>query len=153
MKKREQLQQIVEDLLYLFPMIKHKFIETHNQENPDVKLRHFPILSMLKRCGKVNMSEIAKHFYLSKPHLSMLVNEFIEEGLVQRIPSQDDRRIVYLELTKKGVQVLDERTSQLQETMRSRLTSLSEHDIETLADCAANMKKIISKIATEENKV
>lgn len=52
--------------------------------------------------GRPNMQEVAKHFKITAPSATFLVDELVRAGLIARKASSKDRRKVELVLTPKG---------------------------------------------------
>lgn len=56
---------------------------------------------------RITMGELAERLQL-RPHSAVgLVNRLVVEGYVARVPSADDRRQVFVELSERGEQVLE----------------------------------------------
>jgi len=56
-----------------------------------------------KRCM---MSYLAKTLYVKMPTVTGLIDRLVKLRLVKRIPSEEDRRRVYIELSEKGMDVI-----------------------------------------------
>ncbi len=56
---------------------------------------------------KPNFSQIAEKLSLTKPAVSAIIRKLSNMKLVEKIQSQDDKRIYYVELTEKGKSILD----------------------------------------------
>lgn len=65
---------------------------------------HGTILSvLLENDGRLQMKEIAKMTRRDKSTITSLVNRLEREGYVQKVKSEEDRRVTYLELTDRGM--------------------------------------------------
>ena len=51
---------------------------------------------------RLQMQELAGQVMMSNSGLTRLVDRIIEDGLVERCPCADDRRVIYISLTKTG---------------------------------------------------
>lgn len=56
----------------------------------------------------VRMSDISKHFNVSKPAATQSVERLEKKGLVYRTTSPDDRRVVLVKLTSEGEKYYEE---------------------------------------------
>ncbi len=56
--------------------------------------------------GRRSCSEIGRHLVAQVPDVTRLVDRLIEQGLVERERSPDDRRVVHVRITKKGLDLL-----------------------------------------------
>ncbi|WP_336644388.1 MarR family winged helix-turn-helix transcriptional regulator [Microbacterium sp. USHLN186] len=65
-------------------------------------------LGALRVHGRRTISGLAEHEHVTAPTMSATVNGLAELGLVVRVPDDDDRRRVYVELTAQGESVVIE---------------------------------------------
>jgi len=65
-------------------------------------------LGVLRAHGRRTISALAEHEHVTAPTMSTTINGLVELGLVVRIPDEDDRRRVYVELTEQGESVVTE---------------------------------------------
>ena len=52
--------------------------------------------------GRKKMKEIGEHFNIKLSTLTSIIDKIERQKLVKRVNSKEDRRVVYLEATKKG---------------------------------------------------
>jgi DNA-binding MarR family transcriptional regulator len=109
----------------------------------DLSIIQVRLLGIL-RDREPGMFELARHLELEKSSLSGLVNRAARRGLLERIPSPDDRRAANIRVTAKGrklSRVIEEEVSVeveklvavLSRSERDRLASVVSHVV-TLAD-------------------
>nr|WP_255343964.1 MarR family transcriptional regulator [Methanobacterium sp. SMA-27] len=55
---------------------------------------YFHILKVLKKKGPLPMSEIGRRVYISKSNMTSLIDKLVENGLAERIPDTNDRRVI-----------------------------------------------------------
>ena len=67
-------------------------------------LQHCTLLFLLMHENRLNMKTIAKHLSVTNPAITHFADQLESKGLVKRIPSNNDRRIILLEITDKGKQ-------------------------------------------------
>ena len=68
----------------------------------DITPEQLFILRYLKRNAEVSSSELSDLLCVGKSTISSIINRMVNKGYVERIPSQEDRRVVYLSLTEEG---------------------------------------------------
>lgn len=68
----------------------------------DITPEQLFIIRYLMRYKQVTSSELAETLCVGKSTISSICNRLVDKGLVARIPSREDRRVVYLELTEAG---------------------------------------------------
>jgi DNA-binding MarR family transcriptional regulator len=85
-------------------------LEKALQEEHSIGLSEFEILDRLvdANCGNYRMTDLARDIHLSQSALSRAVARLERDGLVERSMCVDDRRAVFVCLTKKGTQVYEQ---------------------------------------------
>jgi len=95
-------------------------------------------------------SELAESLHTSRPNITNLVNQLLKKGFVHQIKDHKDNRRKVLQLTARGVQVLDDI-----EPMRDKYTNqLFEHldpgDLEKMSEI---IESCLAKISSGEVKI
>lgn len=74
----------------------------------DLSLPQFNILRILRGANEPLSIKIVKQRMLEKsPNTTRLIDKLISKEMVDRSRSDDDRRVVHIEITKKGLKVLE----------------------------------------------
>ena len=63
-------------------------------------------LHFLRHHGNAGVSDLGEHLGVSNAASSQMVERLVEEGLLERVEDQEDRRMKKISLTDKGVAVL-----------------------------------------------
>ena len=82
---------------------------------------------------RTSAKEIKDYINLNASTVSGIIARLISKALVTRLEKADDKRVVYLTLTAKGMEVLKKSPTTLQEKLSRRLKELSETQIEELS--------------------
>lgn len=79
-------------------------MEKRFQRSFKQSMSRFDVLSQLDRCDPewLPIGKLAKQLLSSRGNITRLVDRMIAEGLVDRRPSPEDRRIIQVGLTGKG---------------------------------------------------
>lgn len=108
---------------------------------------HFAVLACLRVNGRMPLGALAQHERVTAPTMSSTVNGLAENGYVVRVPDEDDRRRVYVEITETGDAVVAE-------TVRRRDTALaaalgefdfSDAELQVLREASALMRKVAER--------
>ena len=90
---------------------------------------------------------------MPKPHVTVIIDRLIEEEYVLRQNDPNDRRVVNILLTDKGISEFEELKEALSLNLKSKLVLLSEEELEQLSKASQQMKEIlISILSKEKNK-
>jgi DNA-binding MarR family transcriptional regulator len=74
--------------------------------------------------GQMTLGELAEAERLQSPSVTRIVDRLEEAGLVRRVPSSDDRRIIRAVATDAGHQLLEQRWCEGNAFLASRIASL-----------------------------
>ena len=106
-------------------------------------------LIFINRKKTLSMSYIASLFKISLPTASSLSDKLANFGLIKRLESKNDRRIVNISLTEKGKYLLKKAMKQRHLKMNKVLSYLSLEDrkelLRILGNLSANIKKTYEK--------
>ncbi|GAA3939156.1 MarR family winged helix-turn-helix transcriptional regulator [Microbacterium soli] len=102
-------------------------------------------LGALRKLGRRTLSRLAEHECVTAPTMSATVNGLAELGLVVRVPDEDDRRRVYVEITPEGEKVVRDTIRSRDEALAAMIAKagLGEKELATLHDAAVALRKVI----------
>lgn len=100
---------------------------------------HAEILYYLLREGVLNMRTISDRINKDKSTVTALVHKLISHGYVFRVPCPSDSRVIYIELTKKGMDLSDVVSSISSDLMAEFFRPFSKKELYT-------MHELLSKI-------
>jgi DNA-binding MarR family transcriptional regulator len=96
-------ERIAENLMALLPFYHKKIFGPTGQGITGMQAAQYRTLGVLMRGGTpLSMSELGKRQYISKPYMTVLVDQLIQDGYVQRIPDTVDRRVINIAITAEG---------------------------------------------------
>lgn len=107
----------------------------------------FAVLACLRGNGRLPVGELAQRERVSAPTMSNIVDGLADSGHVVRVPSDGDRRRVYIEITETGIAVV---TATVQKRDAALADALAEFDftdeeLGTLREAAALMRKVAER--------
>jgi DNA-binding MarR family transcriptional regulator len=127
MKTGTIIDNIVENLFYALPIIHKKLMRIDPPDlNCGIRISrlHVGVLARLSE-DKVSLSEIANTFLIPNPQMTYLIDRMVEAGLVERIPSKQDRRVINLALTPKGQETFKQCDRYIKNNVRDMLSGLT----------------------------
>jgi DNA-binding MarR family transcriptional regulator len=87
----------------------------------------------------ISQQALAEHLGVLPSRMVALIDTLEQKGLVERIPSPDDRRTHALHLTRRGKQILGDVSRIAMEHERDLGAALSEEERTTLAELCARI--------------
>ncbi len=110
--------------------------------NFDITVEQFHVLRHVRR-GVTSMSDLAVAKNISRPAISQTVDTLVRKGLLTRVQSMQDRRVVELALTGEGIALLDAVFEATREWMKERMSGMSAEELETIAKAMTMMRKML----------
>jgi DNA-binding MarR family transcriptional regulator len=98
-------------------------------------------LLFLKHKNECTVGEMAEYLGLSKSSAAQLIDRLIKLNWIDRKNSEDDRRMVYISLTKTGEKELQELKRRNFERLKKILSLLPEKDLEDWLRIQSNLLK------------
>ena len=105
----------------------------------------------LKKHNSLSMSDLGKILLISKPNVTALINKLIAKGLVVRSSDKQDRRVIMIRLSSKGIQFMEKNIKKHMKQIIVKLTTLSDNELNLLSESLQNVKNILSKIAVSDS--
>lgn len=144
-----KIDLIADNLISIHPLL-YKSISRPLKHQTSITPGGMFVLGSLKRNGTQSMSDIGKCLSMPKPHVTVIVDRLIEEGLVERQSDPGDRRIVNILLTEKGFEVFENIKQEISENLKIKLSKLSDEEQEILVDASQKVRKILISILSKE---
>lgn len=88
----------------------------------------FGVLEILYRMGPLPLKRISEEMLVTGANITCVVDNLEKEGLVKRVHSKDDRRVILAELTATGKAKLDQIMPNYIEKVTAVVSSLSESE-------------------------
>ena len=103
------------------------------RKNFSVTLPQFDVLSELERAGeKMTMSELSRELMVSNGNVTGVIDRLEKNGFVTRTRAEHDRRVQYIELTKKGRDDFDVMAKHHERWLDDMMSNLSTSDMARL---------------------
>lgn len=94
--------------------------------------QQFNILRILRGAGEpIKVQTIKERMLERAPNATRLMDKLCDKGLINRLPCPDDRRVVHIEITSKGLSLLKDISKDFKEDL---LENLSEKEANQLSD-------------------
>lgn len=113
----------------------------------DMPFSHVQILCMLSH-SSMTIGQISRNLGIAKPNITPLLDSLKERGLLERVRSELDRRIVNVELLPAGVEMAQKIRESIAEQVAEWPEALSAGDAKRLNNslaCMINMSKLLSE--------
>jgi DNA-binding MarR family transcriptional regulator len=120
---------------------------------PSVERLSFTTLSVLhtlSRLGPMRLTELTATQHLTQPAISQMVRQLEDDGLLERRADPRDARAVLVQLTTRGVQIIEARRTARVEWLSSLLDRLSPAERAAIASAVPALAHAIELERTPE---
>ncbi len=113
MKKTKSYGKKTDLALTLWVKLSRAFAVVNKKVTEDIKKYgltepQFGVLECLGHLGQLSIGELKKKQLVSAGNMTVVVDNLEKEGLVERSREPENRRVVKVQLTAKGIQKFDE---------------------------------------------
>lgn len=105
------------------------------------------VLGALDLHGRYTLSGLAEHERVTAPTMSIIVNGLVELGYVTRVPDDEDRRRVQVEITESGHAIVAETVRRRDERLADLLgeLDLGGEQLAALREAAAVLRRLADR--------
>ncbi len=137
MNAYETLHAVLVDLFNDIMAIESKAIIT--EEFKDISNNDMHIIEAIGLMNPRNMSAVAKDMSVTVGTLTIAINNLVKKGYVKRVRSEQDRRVVLISLTDKGVKAYHHHRSFHEKMIRATLDGLDMEQSQVLVKALQNL--------------
>jgi DNA-binding MarR family transcriptional regulator len=144
MDKKELIENCASLLLDVVPMVRGNIVAHIHKEVTDkqwVSPGQMRIMYLIDD-GERTTSDLAARQRVSVPTVSRQVDCLVSKGLLLRNRDGNDRRILLLQLTPDGKQLLDTLTENTRQWLGQRIESLDEGEIQDISSALELLRAI-----------
>ncbi len=99
-----------------------------------ISLQQYNILRILRGGGeKMNMFQVKDRMIDRSPNVTRLTDKLIDKSLIEKIRSEDDKRVIYIKITERGMTLLSKLDEPMDEGSKY-FDTLSEEEAGLLSD-------------------
>lgn len=122
-------------------------VELDEQNVPGITGSQFFVLRQIVGKGRLTVSEVAEKLGVSLSAITALVDRLVKSDLVVRSRDEQDRRLVWLEATDKGKEILDKCIEGRKKVAVKYFSQLPEEDTKKLIEI---YEKILLMMKSDE---
>ncbi len=143
----ECVERIAQGIFQAQPLLKKRLVKLSAiQSDQGIPLSHVQVLAMLEEVGSMSVSEISKRFGIAKPNITPLVDRLVNAGLVDRVRSETDRRVVNIVILDEGRKRLRQIENALNEHVASWQQNLTSEEFARLDFALTELITILEKL-------
>lgn len=112
-------------------------------------MSQLPVLIALKKGEALTQAELARIAKVEQPSMAQLLNRMERDGLVQRAPDPDDKRIRVISLTASANRLLPKARTLMDALNVEALRGFSPADVQTLDALISRIASNLDRVASE----
>ena len=137
------LEKGAEGMITVFPAIFKKFRRVY--QSADMPRQQMELLFKVGKFSGQPVSYYSELMMLPKSNITVASNKLVEEGLIERLYSESDRRLIILKITEKGETYLKIYKKQVKDAMIERLQEYSDAELDRMADLLEELNLLLGK--------
>lgn len=141
MKHCEAINEVLVNLFNDIKDIEEKALTSSEFKNISVNDMH--ILDAVGIREPKNMSTVARTLSVTVGTLTIAVNNLVKKGYVERIRSQEDRRVVLISLSEKGVKAYKHHKAFHDKMVMSVLKDLDADETKALINALGKLQEFL----------
>lgn len=110
-----------------------------------MKMSDFAILEALYHKGRQTIKQISEAVLINTGSITYVIDKLEKNNLLRRTNCKDDRRVIYIEITKKGNDLMNEIFPEHQRQIEEIFADVSDEDKKVLIETVKTVGKRAGK--------
>jgi len=111
--------------------------------NSEVTVTQLAVVNILGKRDRVKLSELSEELKITPTAISLIVNRLESQGLIERVRSIEDKRVVYAKLSDKFIAAHSNLDSNLNGFMALLLRTKKEEEIQKIFNGLELLKELL----------
>lgn len=140
-------RETLDALLDLHPLVRKLLIRPMElRYSHNLTMTQFHAMLALCFTDSLNMTQLATQLYVSKQQLTKIIDGLVEKGYVHRFGDENNRRVVLVEITDAGRQMMQSCQSAFIDSLLPVFEQLTDTQRRKLMDAASDIRQVLSDI-------
>ena len=124
--------------------------DVYRKHREYIKVKHkvsaleMEIIQYIALDGKKKMKEIGEHFNTKLSTLTSIIDKIEKQRLVKRVNSREDRRVVFLDITRKGQKLFHEYNQHIQVMSEMMRKSMNDAHFSAFIQGLEKMSELVA---------
>ncbi|OIK10477.1 MarR family transcriptional regulator [Bacillus sp. MUM 13] len=115
----------------------------------DLTNEQYYTLRFIQQAPQCKSTDLAEAFYVNKSAISAIITRLTDKGLIQRKRDENDRRVVYLTLTKEGEALFSAKEQKIHKLVESFITKFNNEEIEAFIHTYEKLSRILIEMTKD----
>ena len=143
----QTVRSLADHLFQLSPLLKRHITHMpvfHGEGGLSLSL--YQILSLLNEREYMSVSGLSLYVGIAKPNITPLIDHLSSDGLVERVRSTEDRRVVFVRIRPEGRERLTQIAKQLEAHIGQWRERLGDEGFARFSACVEEMCSYLDKL-------
>ncbi|OIK16416.1 MarR family transcriptional regulator [Bacillus sp. MUM 116] len=141
---KQSIQELVDRYITIsFSVNKKGESLVKEQISSDLTSDQHYMLRYIRKSGTCTSSELAEVFEVKKSAITAIINRMWEKGLIKRTRDENDRRVVYLHLSEKGIDLFEQTENRIHKLVESIINQFDETEIKQFLDTYEKLNRVL----------
>jgi DNA-binding MarR family transcriptional regulator len=145
---KPEVDQILEATLYLYT--ESRRLTKELARSVELTGPQLTVLKMLEGVGDLSLSELSERIRAQNSTVTGIIDRMEQAGLVARVRSTEDRRVVKIKLTERGGRIARSIAVEPMEVFRGALEGLSPAEVRDLLRILTKVAKRVQGIVAQQ---
>jgi DNA-binding MarR family transcriptional regulator len=136
---------IVDDIRRLYQVLTEQSRRVEHETS--LTSQQLWVVKMLEESSPLKVTELARRMYLHPATMVGLLDRLEGKGLVKRTRSEKDRRVVHIDLTEQGRELVKNSPEVVQDLLVKGLETLGEQKLKTIS---AGLEQLVTILGIKE---
>lgn len=147
MKQEKISEKFVKNLLMVMPGWHSRLVRPFKEKlNKEMSLETYYCLETVRASGMMRMTDLAGQLNIPKQQVTKLVEHLSSHDFVERVYREDDRRAIWIRLTPKATDYLDEYYLKNTAFIQSLEEQLTQEELRELNQAVETIGKILPRL-------
>lgn len=137
-------EKCAESMIGILPYIFKKFKKVY--QVTDMQRQQLELLFKIGKFDGKPTSFYSDMMMIPRSNVTVASNKLVEDGLIERVPSEEDRRVIILKVTDKGRTYLDKYLNEVKLAMMDKLSKYEDDDIKRIDEILDELRTIMDKV-------
>lgn len=143
--EKEELEQYIEKLQQIFLLTMRRISKQTTDCEPKLTGPQFYILQLLRKKGRSTVSSLAEEMTVKPSAITAMIDRLLKQEYVLRDRDEQDRRVVFIQISEAGNQILEETLGKRKQVLAKYLSHLDREELDSLLSIFRKLSRIDSK--------
>lgn len=146
LSKPEMVAEVVNDIRRIFQVLAEQSKKIESETG--LTGSQLWVVKILEESSPMKISDLARRMYLNPATMVGLLDKLEAKKLVNRVRSAEDRRVVYIELTEQGRELVNRSPEVAKNLLVKELELISANELQTITEGLKSVVRILGATET-----